>query len=200
MAAVQNLCAKGILLDKGKILFAGGIEQTIIKYSQITSTLSNTDISLRQDRNGNLTIKLTKVSFFNDLGEEIQHILSGQSIVIRIDYFSEKEIEKANVLIAFNVTTNLGFLLTNLNSVDTGDQTMDIFRKGFFECHWPNTNLRSGMYECSLFCSIDGEIADWVQNAFKIVVEDGDFFGTGRVIERTQGEIFVDHSWTSRRR
>jgi len=47
------------------------------------------------------------------------------------------------------------------------------------------------------FCAVNGDIVDWLQSAFTIHVEDGDFFNTGRIINREQGDILVSYDWTS---
>jgi hypothetical protein len=82
-----------------------------------------------------------------------------------------------------------------MNSVDAGFSRLNIFRRGYFECQWPKFNLRFGEYDCNLFCSINDEIVDWMQSAFVINVEDGNFFQTGRLVG-VQGEILIHHSWS----
>jgi lipopolysaccharide transport system ATP-binding protein len=74
---------------------------------------------------------------------------------------------------------------------------MNIYHTGFFQCAWLKFNLRSGSYDCALFCTVNGEIVDWLQSAFTINVEDGDFFNTGRIISREQGDILVSYEWSS---
>jgi lipopolysaccharide transport system ATP-binding protein len=130
-------------------------------------------------------------------GQELRQVLAGQDISIRLHYVSALELPSAKVLIAFNVRSNHGYLLANLNSVDTGNDILPIYREGYFECKWNNFNLRSGSYDCAVFCSINGEIADWLQSAFTIQVEDGDFYGTGRLIAREGGDVLIRHSWSS---
>jgi hypothetical protein len=74
---------------------------------------------------------------------------------------------------------------------------MQICKEGYFECLWPHFNLRSGSYSCALFCSVNGEIVDWLQSAFSLLVEDGDYFKTGKLTGRDQGDFLVDYKWTS---
>jgi lipopolysaccharide transport system ATP-binding protein len=74
---------------------------------------------------------------------------------------------------------------------------LTIHSSGYFECYWPKFQLRSGRYDCNLFCSVNGEIVDWLQNAFIITVEDGDYYGTGKLIERAQGDVLIEHQWTA---
>jgi hypothetical protein len=90
-----------------------------------------------------------------------------------------------------------GILLTNLNSKDVDKMMMPVGRTGYFECAWPRFNLRSGVYTCSLFCEINGHIVDWLQSAFQIHVEDGNFFGTGSLIARNQGDVLVGYDWAA---
>lgn len=88
-------------------------------------------------------------------------------------------------------------LLTKLNSKDVDRVAMLAGRGGRLECLWPNFNLRSGAYTRALFCELNGAIADWLQSAFKIQVEDDDFFGTGSVVSRSQGKFWVSYDWRS---
>lgn len=197
MAAVQNLCNKGILLNEGIISFQGEIEKTVNQYMQKITEVKLLDLQNRVDRKGNQILKFTKVTLFNENNEEIEYATSGQNLILRFYYTSEQKFKNANVLVAFNVRTNTGYLLTNLNSRDNGNEIMDIFEEGFFECVWSKFNLRSGIYDCTLFCSINHEIVDWMQSAFTIKVEDGDYYQTGKIFERSGGDILVPQSWKS---
>ena len=86
-------------------------------------------------------------------------------------------------------------VLSNLNSADAGMSTVRVHERGYFACRLPRLGLRADTYRCNLFCSLDGEIADWIENAFTLEVEDGDYFGTGRLIGREAGQILVPQTW-----
>jgi lipopolysaccharide transport system ATP-binding protein len=197
MAAVQQLCQRGLVLDEGKVSFAGAIQDAIYNYISNVQIEARTDLAERKDRIGSQWLKFTKVAFYDSEGNELRQVMSGQDVYIRLYYQSERQKRNASVLVAFNVRNSQGYLLANLNSVDTGQHNLEIYHKGYFECRWPKFNLRSGIYNCTLFCSVDGEIVDWIRNAFTIDVEDGNYYGTGKLIERQQGEILIDHSWRS---
>lgn len=196
MAAVQQLCQQGMVLDRGQVSFVGGIHDAIAHYIQTTAMIQTTSLMDRTDRHGSQWLKFTKVTTCDADGNELQQILSGQTAYIRFHYVSTRTIRKAKVNIAFNIRSPQGYLLANLNSVDSGDSQMDIYSSGFFQCRWPDFNLRAGSYECALYCAIDGDITDWLQSAFTLHVEDGDFFSTGKLVTRDQGDILVRHSWS----
>lgn len=199
MAAVQQLCQHGIMLNGGKITSTGTIEDTIQDYTQNVEKTTLLDLVERTDRKGSQWLKFTRVTLYDPNGNEIKQVLNGQDVYIRLYYTSEKEFRKASVLVSFNVRNSQGYLLANFNSFDSGQSLLNISKKGYFECLWPKFNLRSGIYVCNLFCSVNEDITDWLQSAFIINVEDGDYYQSGKLISRDQGDILISHTWSSHR-
>ena len=197
MAAVQQLCQRGFVLDGGEVSFAGAIEDVVRSYVSSVQTEARGDLAKRMDRTGSQWLKFTRVVICDKEGNELNQVMSGQDVHIRFHYRSEREKRNASIHVAFNVRSNQGYLLANLNSVDSGQSMLDIHRTGYFECYWPKFNLRSGTYDCTLFCSVNGEIVDWIRTAFVISVEDGDYYGTGKLTGREQGDFLIDYSWAS---
>ena len=195
MAAIQHLCTRGIVLDRGALIYDGAVSAAVQHYLQ-SSTVAAASLE-QKGRRGNGRLQFTGVTFVSADATPLTVALSGHDLRIRLHYECAEPRSDAAVNIAFNVRSPSGYLLTNLNTVDTGSTRMPLYRKGYFECVWPRLNLRAGSYECTLFCSIDSEIADWIQNAFRMEIEDGDFYGTGRIIQRDQGDVLVPHSWTT---
>jgi lipopolysaccharide transport system ATP-binding protein len=197
MAAIQQLCQLGIVLNQGELAFLGDKQTAINKYLNNIKDIQIHNLAERNDRKGEQWLRFTDVSFYDMDGNEVKQVIAGQDLNIKFYYVSKKEVEDANINIAFNVRSNHGYLLTNLNSVDVGCGVLNIHHSGYFQCTWPNFNLRAGSYDCTLFCSVNGEIVDWIQSAFSIPVEDGDFFHTGRIITRDQGNLLVNNVWKS---
>ena len=197
MAAVQQLCRSGMLLTAGKLNFNGKIKDAVRTYiDDVKIQQLGTDLIKRTDRKGSQWLRFTKVAICNSQGNELQQVMSGQNVYIQLHYESEKEMHNVSVLVSFNIRNSQGYLLANMNSVDSGCNLLDIYSKGYFQCYWPQFNLRSGVFDCNLFCSVNGEIVDWMQSAFNINAEDGDYYKTGKLISRDQGEILISHAWT----
>ncbi len=198
MAAVQQLCSHGLVLEMGKTVFSGAAGEAIDYY--LTSGAENiamTDLSERRDRKGEGNLQFTAVEVCNAHGKPIQSILSGQDLLIRFQYHCNQPAARATINLAFNVYNIYGVLLTNLNTRDVDKMELPIGEVGYFECHWPHFNLRSGIYNCALFCEVNGRIEDWLQSAFQLHVEDGNFHGTGLLIGREQGDVLVDYDWAA---
>ena len=197
MAAVQQLCQRGMVLNRGELSFSGDVRSAVDRYIQDVKTIQVVNLAERRDRQGTQRLKFTRVGLFDGEGNELKQVLSGEDVFIRFYYVFDEVMRDAKVNIAFNVKSSQGYLLTNLNSQDVDRSALDLYPAGFFQCAWPRFNLRSGMYDCALFCTVNGEIVDWLQSAFAIQVEDGDFFNTGRLISREQGDLLVSYDWTS---
>jgi len=200
MVAVNQLCQNAMLLTEGCLKSIGKVDIVIRDYMKETMSIAqNINLEQRIDRKGSQWLRFTEVLICDSQGNGINQVMSGQSVMIRLYYRSNKEVINSSILVSFNIRNDHGYLLTNLNSVDSGNNMLEIFHNGYFECSWPKFNLRSGRYECNLFCSVNGEITDWMQGAFVINVEDGDYYNSGKLIDREQGEILIDHSWHSKK-
>lgn len=198
MAAVQQLCKFGIVLNAGKLMYTGPVSEAISTYMQLAmDKAQTTNLLERRDRQGSGSLRFTQVGMYDHDGKPVRMVLSGQTLRLRFYYKSEFTTETAQVNIAFNVFNSQGILLTHLNSRDVASLTMSVGRSGFFECIWPHFNLRSGVYNCNLYCEVNGTVMDWIQGAFPLTVEDGDFHGTGLLVDRSQGDVLVTHSWRS---
>ena len=197
MVAVHQLCQSGIVLKQGIVSFLGDIKNAINQYVQDVRTVVAVNLAERPDRQGSQWLKFTNVEFFDTEGNKLRQVISGQDILMRFYYVSDRMMRNATINVAFNVRSSQGYLLTNLNSIDVGKSSMDLYKRGFFQCEWPRFNLRSGSYDCALFCAVNGDIVDWLQSAFTIHVEDGDFFNTGSIINREQGDILCPYDWES---
>jgi lipopolysaccharide transport system ATP-binding protein len=198
MPSVQQLCTVGIVLDKGRINFNGNIREAISVYTQQTiNNIISEDLLNRLDRSGSQSFRFSKVTLHNDQGRQLNQAITGQDLILRFHYISGIIFEQASVNIAFNVYNSQGFLLTNLNTKDINKMVMPVGKSGYFECSWPYFNLRAGLYTCNLYCEINNTIEDWLQAAFQLNVEDGDFYNSGYLIDRSQGDMLVSYNWTT---
>ncbi len=198
MAAVQNLCKHGIILNKGIKVSESDIQTAIKTYmGSLSESIQTLDLKTRKDRKGSQSLQFTHVSITDRQGNPLEVVLSGEDVRFRFFYIAEFEKQLPNVNIAFNVFNPQGVLITHLNSRDIGKMQLNVSKKGFFECCWYRINLRSGIYTCNLFCEVNGVIVDWIQSAFQFHVEDGDYYRTGSMALRSAGEVLVDYDWQS---
>lgn len=196
MVSIQKLCPRSIRLQAGKITQEGRTSDVIRDYfivEEDTDELISLDF--RKDRKGDQSLHFTSVEILNEDDQKIDHAISGQDVRFRFFYRSSFVAKSQDVCVSF-VVNDQEYPLSNINSVDRGQNCMDLFEEGYFECIWPNLNLTSRSYSCSLYCSINGKIADWIESAFSLEVIDGDFYNSGKKIG-FQSKFLVNHVWKS---
>ena len=194
MTAVRKLCQKVVILDAGKVDFAGEPEAAIDRYLNVRAQKTGVPIAQRTDRQGNQKLRFERLEILDDEGREVSKMICGRDYTLRFHYAAPAG-RGGNALVAFNIQSSGEQVLSNLNSADAGMSTVRVHERGYFACRLPRLGLRADTYRCNLFCSLDGEIADWIENAFTLEVEDGDYFGTGRLIGREAGQILVPQTW-----
>ncbi len=194
MAAIQQLCQKSMVLQQGKIINYGSTEEGISIYLTSVDNLQQINIADRIDRKGNRFLRFTRVVICDSDGNELKQVLSGQDVYIRFHYRASERLYNAKVNVALGVV-DYGRLLINLNSYNSGSAVLDVYETGYFQCVWEDFNLTAGSYDCVAFCAINDEVVDWVDSAFRLPVENGDFFGQGD--SKNLGTVLVKHSWLS---
>jgi len=196
MGAVRTLCTKGCLIENGKILLQGKVDEVVSLYlrkcQDLTSAIS---LAKRTDRRGNGSLRFTSVKLLSRDGEEIA-AQSGKDLVIAIDYVTDSQSEKhAEVSLAFTDLYGQR-LFTCLSRSSHQGGFLRLPGKGQIRCIIPRLPLLPGRYNVSrLWCKIGAQMADDIQDAFHIEVAAGDFFGTGKLNPEDGGNVVIDHGW-----
>jgi lipopolysaccharide transport system ATP-binding protein len=197
LAAVTQLCSRGIVLSGGKVEVNDRVEAAVKSYLQTARSLSGTRLDERKDRKGSGQLRFHSVTMHDAEGQEVASPQCGRAARVRLHYRSNFSGEERDVDVAFNMRNDSGVVISAFANIPTGASRLRLRPQGYFECHWPKTVFRAGNYGCALFCAVDGEVCDWMQDAFTISVEDGDFFGTGALISRDHGDVLCEHRWNS---
>jgi lipopolysaccharide transport system ATP-binding protein len=197
MAAIQRLCTSGLLLHQGGVIHRGPISDTVSHYMTSLEQVTGQSLSERKERKGDGRLKVTAVSLHDAQGEQIQTAICGQPLRLRLHYTSRFRGAAHAVDAAFNLRNHEGALLTCFANIQTGADRLELFPEGYLECHVPAVALRGGSYISTIFVGVDGVTCDWIEDAFRLETEDGDFFGTGKLVPRDHGEVMFAQNWSS---
>ncbi|KQT15501.1 hypothetical protein ASG31_14660 [Chryseobacterium sp. Leaf404] len=91
MLAIKQLCSKGILLDKGQILYNGDIQQTFDNYLAIGNVNTSTSVSLAVAESLESNIK--KVELTDLLGNPKGEFFIGEEWKIKVTYILKSNIK-----------------------------------------------------------------------------------------------------------
>jgi lipopolysaccharide transport system ATP-binding protein len=179
IGAVRNLCNKGIMLDKGKIKYNCGIQETIEKYIEEQDVNSQRTLSEIDKRVGDGILRFTKIEFL-DVNNNIRDTFkTGEELVIKIFFDYSDVFEKCiTSQIAIGINDLLNTRVSWLSTYIYTDRFS--FEKKYICFRIKRLLLMEGVYNFNLFCDTNLGIADYILNVSRLNIVFDDFFGTGR--------------------
>ena len=199
MASIQQLCDRVVVLKNGGVsIDTKDVNDGIQHYLQHNSQNLTSNLEHREDRKGSGKIRFTSAHVYNSNNEIIESIVSGIDVCIKLKCKVHEPLKSKNVNVAIAVKKTNEVLLSTFYT-DLTDQTFILTSDiAEFEalCSVPAFPFSSGTYKCNISIKVDEKMVDWIENAFEITVEDGDFYKTGRVISKSHQGILLPHSWS----
>lgn len=99
LTAVEKLCQRVLLLERGEIVAEGEPQAVIRRYTQ-TTNLSDRGSADHDSK----PVQITNVGFFNQSGERCAGFQTGFPMTARIDYVAREEIQGAALSLVFSWT------------------------------------------------------------------------------------------------
>lgn len=195
IAAIESLCSKVLVLNHGKVDFHG---KTIEGINHYYSGLSkNLGANLQAiSRAGDGRAKVMDIWFSDSAGNELTIVRAGSVTVLNI-HVKCSESSLQNLALAVGINTLLGEGVIHLSTEVVGFLPDMNTGQAILKCVIPKWNVRAGLYSLNIFLTIGGILADWIQDGFRFQVEDGDFYGTGKLPPEGYSNQLVDFSWSS---
>ena len=196
MTAITNLCPNSVQLGNGKVVAAGPSTQVIESYV-IDSTKNGFADSFadKKDRRDDGSLRFTSVRIENSQAAQINSVASGQDIRIVLQYQSADNKPLSRVLVHLTFDDPLGGRFVVCDSELTKGDMVEIPPRGWIVCDIPHLPFPPGHYPVTLYSEVRGRVADFVKDAFALVVIGGDFFGTGRLPTRYNARYLMSHHW-----
>ena len=197
--ALQHLCPHSLLLEGGRLTLRGDTREVVNYYLAGQEELMSTPLAKRTDRIGGVRFRFTD-AWVEDLnGQRLPSVLTGQAIKMAATYELAPGVVMRRPSFSFPVFTAQGVAVTQFGNAVSGDIFAGpIPSKGRVECVIPKLPLNVGRYLFNVLAMTgpDGEMEDWVPNAGSLVVEQGDFFGSGKLSE-PKFLVMTGHQWAA---
>lgn len=197
LAAVENLCSRGIWIDAGKIRMDGGTKEVIMAYmaSFAGDHVSGLDLRETENRLGNGEIRYTRLEYLSPDGTPCAMIRCGDPLTLRFHYHTEKTIRDPSF--GFRLFSEMGTLITesghwmhgiHIPRVGPGD--------GYIDLEIESLNLISGRYTFSLWITghggkpvYDGDVR------VQLEVEITDIYKSGTMLDSRFGLMYFPQRW-----
>lgn len=193
MAAVQNLCDWGILLENGSIRFSGSIGTAVTKY--LTSGEENKNVLLdhkRKDRRGSGRLRLISYWFEDLKGNRLTGLQTGANAKILFKFNSSEE-SISQLVIRLKIFNNNKELVTILNNFHSG-HPLELNSNKIVACVIHKLPLSAGKYSFDFQTMVGYEVADEIEDLGEVFVDMGDFFGTGKIPNFRNIQL-TEHKW-----
>ena len=195
MAAVENLCQTGLLLEHGQAKFLGSAREAIAAYSRSNDGGPKQQSVLQSaDRRGNGALRFTEMRIFDAAGKPLQTLISGGTAVIELGMRNTRHTVHHQLHISIGVENALGQRVTTWSTSYIGGDFPSTPAEDFtVRIKLPKLALIPGIYSFYLFSTIRGDVADWLLPAGSFAVESGDYYASGQLPSVRDGVFISDH-------
>ncbi len=193
MSAVEALCHRGVLLQKGGLIFAGDVRQTISKYLAAFERPMQQDLEGVTDRGGNGQVRLRQVNLLAE-GVRTLEVFSGAEVSFEFVYANPGNLGSAQLL--FTILTEGGMAVTHIRNSLVGHKFLLNPDSGVIRCKLPRLALNQGRYRVAVAIHDEsGEVYDHVSSALWFNVAGSRFYASGQVPDPRFCVMLTEHSW-----
>lgn len=190
MASIQSLCSKNMVLNSGQVEYLGSTQDAIDIY--LSNIMSNQGVEL--DKREILSDAwYTGIYFSSNINENINAVISGDLIDINLTYRVKHPELKLDF--AIGIYNTMGEKILHLATSYSNLTSTAFYPCGKITCRIPKLPLPRGRYLLNLSLHCNKTRVDHLVGAATLDVEQGDFYGTGKVPPATENKVLIEHNW-----
>ncbi len=190
MAAVKSLCTKGILIQNGKTVFFGDIDDTIDLYlkSSVFSFNSNNYIEFEENQKLPIQISKLELSSLNSKGERSNSsgVMMGDTLEFYI-HVSCKEAYR-NLKASVVISTVSGIRIIAIRSHEIEDVVYEAKDNFVFKVTTSDMKLMPGDYLVTIALAENNTTIAIKEECLGFSIVPNDIYGTGRI---PKGNLFI---------
>ncbi|MEO8617170.1 MAG: ABC transporter ATP-binding protein [Luteolibacter sp.] len=199
MPAIQNLCTRCLLMDRGQLIQEGKTDDIVNAYMSKGIELANGGLIDRKDRAGKGDVRVTSIELRDESGKSIVEAIAGNNVTLSLGYQVKENLVLNGCVVCVEICKDMkNFFALSSDLVDR--RKLQLSGEGSIDFLIPDWPLSGGTYHVNIYIEADRQMQDFLNDAFAIETIDGDFFGTGKLHhEGWQGtSVLVRHSWSLR--
>ncbi|MBO4699785.1 ABC transporter ATP-binding protein [bacterium] len=194
MAAVRQLCTRGILLRNGELVFNGVTEDTVNEYLSFNANIDEPDLTTRTvNRRGNQLARFVKIEILSN-GKPTNSIKTGDDISFKMtidskDVFPDVRLDLtiydkfSNKLVHTNTFVATNDKISLNNGINIVSASFDVMP------------LQVGSYYINVGLSSVGNSFDWMEKATTFSVTETNILGTGRLPNKNMCSFILPSRW-----
>ncbi len=190
LAAVNQLCSSGILLRLGEVI-GHGVSQDIIhqyisyhKHEDAKDGLINLEF-----RKGSFDFQVESIVILDKGMRPVEIAKTGEPLIFEI--LLNKKVNSKGVRLDFAIDSEHDMRVGWFSSLAVNSNLSGEFDKVYLKI--PKLCFGAGTYYLTHYFTTNGEVTDFIHQGFAFNIEEGDFFGTGQTIPKTQTFLYQSH-------
>ena len=197
MAAVESLCNRGIVLQRGQVAFTGSQADAVTHYLALAAEKGDS-LRDRTDRQGSGEVRIVGMEVRDTKGNPLDVVASGMDVDFYLHFESISSKMHRRVIASMAVKSHLEVPVFLQHNRMTGDDFGELSAAGAMVCRVRRLALAASTYRISVSLLAEsghGGYLDGVTDAMELTVVEGDYYGTGEVPPSTHGICLADASW-----
>jgi lipopolysaccharide transport system ATP-binding protein len=189
MAAIQNLCTRALLMDKGKLVESGTVPDIMDAYlKKYAQQMSQADLN-NVKRLGNKSLIFEQLYISQDGQREIQNIETFKEVQFNFHFKISPGVNVKTGRIDIGINDIFGVRIAWM-STSLHNQSLSAEHSSL-SFDFKNFNLAPGSYNCTVYAEVNGEIADYLFGVMGFNVVEKDYYQTGRTPPKNQGNFLI---------
>ncbi len=186
MGAVQSLCDRGIILEKGALSIDEDIRHAVSYYLRKDIDNLSFDLNNRKDRVGHGLFKFTSIVVKNKNGHVVENVLTGDFAKIELTYEVKNHIDITKLVIGILFQDEYQKTILSFISDEMNVSTQEYDDRKEINLEIESLPLRGGKYSIKLFSSYNStqpkDFSDVIEDALSINIISTDFWKEGKII------------------
>lgn len=196
MAAVENLCRRAIVIDRGSLVDDAPPSVAIARYSKQLIDNSSQPLSVRPDRTGNGKYRLSGLRLANSVSSTGNLVRMGEDWILDLEFTGSGVVSRPEIGLV--IMTLTGERIARIMSTETHGDLPSIRESSTVRARITGMNLLPGTYQLLVDLSEQAvETLDRVECAITIEVIPQDVFGIGKVSDTraSRSYCYYDCEW-----
>lgn len=195
--AVERLCNRAILMERGQIVATGAPRDVIRNYAGRGEYSDQTALMVFNNPmpESNARFRVERIEVLDRDGEVKKTLQTGDYARFRITWHASEVVEFGGVELGFETMEGVSLVRCSTRPLKTLDVRFDVGRNTI-ELEIERCPLAAGDY--SLMVGLTIPMQEWLarQHSFGVLtVKNGDYFGSGFPIDSGSAALIIEHNW-----
>ena len=177
MAAVQNLCTKGILLDKGKCVAYDSVNSLIDNYIKLFDVLNEKTYVDFEPKDAECYIN--RVEVLDSQGAKVSNFIMGDELTIKV--FVKLNSTFDDIKSSIILSNNFGVDLIAIRSFEMSNNKFASDKDFHFNVTIKDLKLMPGKYNITIGLANRQNTIDVKSNCLSFSIIEGDIYQTGKI-------------------